>query len=261
MSDTSPQSSWLGGMPPKATFILGIVGGVMALCTIGFFILLTLVLKGSISFESGANAKTVVQAPTPSPSPSPSAPAAGEDIKVKPVSKDDHVKGNSKAPITLIEFSDLECPFCKRFHPTAQQLIDKNPDTVKWVYRHFPLRSLHSKAAKEAEASECAAELGGNEKFWAFIDKIYAITPSNDGLDLAQLPQIAEEIGLNRKKFEECLSSGKMASKVQEDEADASAAGAQGTPYSILVGKKGELIPISGAQPYEQLQAAVDSLK
>src|SRR5207249_6414117 len=76
---------------------------------------------------------------------------------------------------------------------------------VVWVYRHFPIDSLHSKARKEAQASECAAALGGNEAFWAYSDKLFEVTPSNNRLDLAQLPRIAQEIGLDRAQFETCL--------------------------------------------------------
>ena len=100
---------------------------------------------------------------------------SGSAINVKPVTSADHILGNPQAPVKVIEFSDLECPFCKRFHPTMKQIIEEygKDSRVAWVYRHFPLDSLHSRARKEAEASECAAELGGNEKFWAYIDPLF----------------------------------------------------------------------------------------
>lgn len=111
----------------------------------------------------------------------------------------DHVLGNPNALVTIIEFSDTECPFCKKFHETMRKIIDEygKDGKVKWVYRHFPLDQIHSKSRKEAEATECATEQGGNEKFWEFINKIYEITPSNNGLDPAELPKIAKSIGLN----------------------------------------------------------------
>ena len=115
------------------------------------------------------------------------------------VDENDHVLGNSNAPITIIEFSDTECPVCKKFHETMQKIMDEygKDGEVKWVYRHFPLDQIHSKARKEAEATECANEIGGNEKFWEYINKIYEITPSNNGLDPAELLKIAKSIGLN----------------------------------------------------------------
>lgn len=95
--------------------------------------------------------------------------ATAKDIQIKEVTSSDHVRGNVNAPITLIEFSDFDCPFCKRFHPTMTQLLDEYPDKVRWVYRHLPLTDLHPNAAKKALASECAAEQG---KFWEFADRL-----------------------------------------------------------------------------------------
>jgi len=102
----------------------------------------------------------------------------------------------ANAPVKIVEFSDTECPFCKRFHTTMQQVVKDSNGQVAWVYRHFPLDQLHSKARKEAEATECAAELGGNEKFWAYLNRLMEVTPANDGLDLAELPVIAAYVGL-----------------------------------------------------------------
>jgi protein-disulfide isomerase len=118
---------------------------------------------------------------------------------------------------------------------------------------------LHSKAPKEAEALECAGELGGNDGFWKFLDRLNEVTPGNDGLDPAQLPIIAKFVGINVDKFNTCYSSGKFAAKVQQQYDDAVKSGGRGTPYSVLVGK-GQQIPLSGALPQDQLQAAIDSL-
>ena len=117
-------------------------------------------------------------------------------IKMKPVSDGDHILGDKNASVKIVEFSDTECPFCKRFHTTMQQVVKDNNGQVAWVYRHFPLDQLHSKARKEAEATECAAEMGGSEKFWAYLNRIMEVTPSNNGLDPAELPAIAAYVGL-----------------------------------------------------------------
>lgn len=178
---------------------------------------------------------------------------AEKTIDIKPVNESDHIMGNPDAELAIIEFSDTECPFCKRFHNTVKQVMDENgkEGNVKWVYRHFPLDSIHSKARKEAEATECAAELGGNEKFWKYIDRLFEITPSNNRLDLAQLPEIAEYAGLDKTKFEECLSSGRNAQKVEDDYQDGIKAGVRGTPYSVIINKKtGEKVVVGGAFPY-----------
>ncbi len=91
---------------------------------------------------------------------------------LEPLSDGDHVRGNQNARFALIEYSDFECPFCQRFHPTASQLI-ADMDNVKWVYRHFPLDSIHPQARELAKASECAAKEGGEEAFWKFADTVY----------------------------------------------------------------------------------------
>lgn len=180
---------------------------------------------------------------------------------MRPVDSKDHIFGNPAARVFIIEYSDLECPFCKRFHPTLQEAINEygKDGQVAWVYRHFPIDSLHPKARKEAEAAECAAKLGGNEKFWAYIGRIFEVTPSNNQLDEAFLPQIAEDLGLPRSEFETCLASGEMASRVADDLKDAMNAGAQGTPYSLVVAKNGRRYPINGAQPYAVVKEAIEA--
>ena len=121
---------------------------------------------------------------------------------------------------------------------------------VNWVYRHFPLDSIHSKSRKEAEATECAAELGGNNKFWEYINRLYEITTSNNGLDPKELPAIAEYVKLNKTAFEECLASGKYSKKVEKDYQDGIRAGVRGTPNTIIMAKDGRKVVISGAFPY-----------
>lgn len=176
----------------------------------------------------------------------------------RPITEGDHIRGAADAKVTILEYSDLECPFCKQFHPVLQQAAEEYPDDVKWVYRHFPLAQLHPKAPHEAEAAECAGEQG---KFWEFIDRVFAVTPGNNGLDPAQLPVIAKDIGVaNIPQFETCLTSGKYANAVQADAADATAAGGRGTPYTILLGADGQKVPLPGAVPYEQVKAQIEQL-
>ncbi len=183
---------------------------------------------------------------------------------VKPVDGEDHILGSIDAPVKIVEFSDFECPFCKKFHLTMKRLMEEygKDGRVAWVYRHFPLDSLHAKARKEAQASECANELGGNDAFWAYSDRLFEITPSNDRLDLALLPQIAQDIGLDRAKFEACLEGdargGKYADHIEADVRDATASGGTGTPYSVVIAANGETFPLNGAQPYAALKSIVE---
>lgn len=186
----------------------------------------------------------------------PEAPPEPTIGNIRPVTDADHIRGAKNAKVTIIEYSDLECPFCKRFHPTMQRIVEEYPSDVRWVYRHFPLEQLHSKAPKEAEATECAGEQG---KFWEFTDKIFEVTPSNDGLDLDELPQLARDAGVsNIAQFEACLDSGKYAQRVEDDLADAAIAGGQGTPHSVVLTPDGQKIPIQGAQPYSAVKQIVD---
>lgn len=177
---------------------------------------------------------------------------------LKSVAEDDWIRGDLNAPAKIIEFSDLECPFCKIFHGTMQEVMRNYQSKVAWVYRHFPLEAIHSKARKEAEAAECVGYLGGNSAFWVFVDKIFEVTPSNDGLDLSLLPKLAEEAGVNRENFERCLSQGQYKDKVQEDLDEAISIGAQGTPTSIVIAPNGEKFVIQGAQPYAQVKSIIE---
>ena len=180
---------------------------------------------------------------------------------LRPVSKGrDHIRGDPAAPVTLIEYSDFECPFCKSFHSTVKKLVDESGGRVRWVYRHFPLEELHPvKARKEAVASECAAELGGNDAFWKFADRFYELTPSNNRTDIdAVLPRIAGEIGLDKAQFASCLASARHDRRVAEDAQDAVASGGRGTPWSIIVSKSGKTYPLSGAQPYAAVKQLID---
>lgn len=176
------------------------------------------------------------------------------------ISASDHIRGNPDAPVKIVEYSDTECPFCKRFHETMNQVMDEygKSGEVAWVYRQFPLTQLHSKAAKEAEATECAGELGGNEKFWAYIDRLFEVTPSNDGLDPMELHNIATYVGLDMGKFNTCLSNGKYTQHVEEDSKNSMATGGNGTPWSIVVAKNGKKYPLSGAQPYASVKQLID---
>ncbi len=194
-----------------------------------------------------------------------SQPIAGDQSvdKIKPIAKLDHIRGNPNAPVKIVEFSDMECPFCKRFHSTMQQTLQEYGDQVAWVYRHFPLDQLHSKARREAAAVELAGELGGNDKFWAYLDRLFEITPSNDGLDLNLLMQIAQEVGLDRKPFEGLVAQndvrgGKYADHIEADYQDAVASGGRGTPYSIVIAPNGKKFPLSGAQPYEAVKQLIE---
>jgi len=176
----------------------------------------------------------------------------------RPINDEDHIRGPADATITLLEYSDLECPFCKQFHPTVERLLEEYPDDVRWVYRHFPLEQLHPNARGAALATECAAEQG---RFWEMVDLMFDTGTTTADLALSNLPTLAQEIGVpNAAQFQTCLDNEKYADEVDADTADAQVAGGRGTPYSLILGPNDEQLPISGAQPYEAVKAAVDQL-
>lgn len=174
----------------------------------------------------------------------------------------DYVRGNPDAEITIIEYSDYECPYCKRFHNVMKEVIAANKDSVNWIYRHFPLQFHNPLASKEAEAAECVGSIAGNDAFWEYTDLVYETTKSNNGLELTQLPILAEKIGVDTTKFTECYEAETFAKKVQQQLADGSKAGVTGTPGSIILNNKtGNLKLISGALPADSIQKEIDALR
>ncbi len=198
----------------------------------------------------GPNNPQLGQVSNPSPQ--------SETIILKPVDASDHIRGSASAPVKIVEYSDLECPFCKSFHKTMQEVMANYGDKVAWVYRHYPIDQLHSKARTSAEGAECATEQGGNDKFWAYVDKYFSMTPSNNQVDLAILPQIAQSIGIDVNKFNACVSAKKFEAKIDASIKDAEGAGAQGTPYSVVIAKDGKTYAINGAEPYDNVKAIID---
>lgn len=186
--------------------------------------------------------------------------ATETEIDMNSVTEKDHIIGSRSADLVVVEYSDTECPFCKVFHKTMHEIVNSYGGRVAWVYRHFPIAQLHAKASKEAEATECATELGGNKIFWNYIDKVFETTNSNDSLDPAELPKIAQAVGLDVKAFNTCLSNGKYTEAVKKSVEEAVKAGARGTPYSIIVAKDGEKVIINGAEPIEMVKDKIDAL-
>jgi protein-disulfide isomerase len=154
-------------------------------------------------------------------------------------------RGPEAAPITIIEFSDYECPFCKRAEPTVKKVLDTYGDKVRLVYRHYPLE-FHATARPAAEASACAAAQG---KFWEYHDKLFASADLSD----ATLKKLAGEVGLDQAKFDECFAKKQFKADIDKDVADASSVGVTGTPAFFINGRM-----ISGAQPFEKFKEIID---
>ncbi|HAZ28915.1 MAG TPA: hypothetical protein DCY48_04040 [Candidatus Magasanikbacteria bacterium] len=240
-------------MSPIQIFVLGIVEGFLVLCTIGFFLLLSILLRGSGALGSYLSAGSDFV-----PSVEDTAGSAVVDdtvsgpVAIRPVDvKTDHIRGNKNATISVIEFSDFQCPFCKSFDATMKQVIETYGDDVRWVYRHFPLDSLHPNARNAALASECASEQG---KFWEFSDMMFA---DQNNLGESGLKSFASALGLKTNQFTTCLQSKKYAKDIVDDETEVQQSGGRGTPYSIVIGPNGETSVINGAQSFAAVEAAI----
>ncbi len=180
-------------------------------------------------------------------------------VKVRTPQKDDLIKGSKNAPVVVIEYSDTECPFCKNYHDVMNRIVKDYKGKVAWVYRFFPLPQLHPKAEKEARAVACAYKLKGNDAAFKYLDRIMEITPSNNGLDLSKLPEVATYVGLDKAAFQKCLDSGETKSRVSRDSNEAIKSGAKGTPHNVIL-YKGEQMVVPGGLPYERLKLIIDQL-
>ena len=169
----------------------------------------------------------------------------------------DHVRGNPDAPIMIVEFSDLECPFCARIHPTLTRIVEENDD-VKWVFRHFPLSTIHSRALSAAVASECIARLGTNDNFWTFTDEVFV---NQRKLGDAWYREMALSFGIDSGAFTGCVNDKGVVADIQTDLDEATSAGGRGTPYVVVITPTGKLMPFSGALPYEQVSTVIEQAR
>ena len=206
-------------------------------------------VAGAIYFGGSAPSTSSGQATNPT----------NAKIDIAPVTDKDHIVGSRTAPVVIVEYSDTECPFCKNFHNTMKEVVSAYGGKVAWVYRHFPIVQLHSKAPKEAEATECANELGGNQGFWNFTNKLFETTNSNNSLEASELPKIAQAVGLDVTAFNSCLSSGRYTEFITKSVEEAIKAGARGTPYSVII-KGSQKVVINGAEPLASVKIKIDAL-
>ena len=181
---------------------------------------------------------------------------SGSAESVRAVSEIDHIFGSSDAKVVIIEYSDFECPFCSRAHPTFEKAVQEYEGEVAWVYRHFPLTSIHSRAQRASVASECVAELSGNDAFWKYTDILFKKQRSlGDELYISE----AVALGVDESAFTECLNSTKYDAKIASDMQNAIDSGGRGTPFSVVINSKGETFPFAGALPYAQVKSIIDS--
>ena len=179
--------------------------------------------------------------------PPPPPQASLQALAEKLVRPDSHVAGNPEAAVTVVEFGDFECPTCAQEEETAREIRSEYGNRIRFVFRQFPLSHIHPFAERAAEASECAAEQG---KFWEGVDEIYA---QQSDLSESGLKRDGAELGLDQGRFNQCLTSGSMASRIQQDVADGKALGVSGTPTFFIGHKR-----FVGALPAQEFSQLVD---
>lgn len=227
-------------------FFMGLFLGLAVTSMLGMGIMFAMVANGKVGgMGPVAAANNNLPANLPTNANQPSAPAQ----PVKEVTDKDHIRGPKDAKVTLIEYSDFQCPYCKRHAPTLEQLLKKYPKDVRLVYRHYPLTFIHPQAQPAAEASECGAKLGGTAAFWKLHDAFIA---ENADLSRAGYIAAAKAAGLNEADFTKCIDNGETKSIVDEQTASGNASGVDGTPATFINGQL-----VSGAVPFEQLDQMV----
>lgn len=216
------------------------------------FLLLAVIIVGSFVVFTGKGPTT-----NTGTNPAPTNPSVAQPSVVSADVDDDAMLGDPNAPVTIIEFSDYQCPFCGRFYTQTYGLIkEEYVDTgkVKIVFRDFPLTRIHPLAQKAGEATECVREQGGDEAFWEMHDKIFENQAS---LSDSNLRAWGQELGYD---INSCLDSNKYASEVSSDAQAAQAAGGSGTPYFVIQADSQETGQgLSGAQPFSAFKTIIDA--
>lgn len=237
------------GASPKLLFFFGLTIGIAVIAVLAFAVTLGMSVSDTGVSARGSNAN-VAGATDTNPTPTPKATQADLKKLVDSV----HLRGDKDADITIVEFSDYQCPFCSKVHPTMQSLLSSNDGKINWGYRHLPL-TIHPQAQPSAEAAECADEQG---KFWEFTDALFT---NQERLGSSLFTEVATNIGLDGNAFQACVSGGKYKDKVASDLALASSFGATGTPHFVMINNKtGEWDSISGALPQATFQQAIDTI-
>jgi len=244
------KKSFFDAFSPKQAFIFGCVAALLILGTLGCLGLGAYVLRGGSGAVISANAAADKVANTNTAPTGTTSPTTAVTGALAAVTSADHLIGSGD--ITIVTYSDFQCPYCKSFDTNMQKIMTDYAGKVKWVFRDFPL-SFHAEAQNAAEAAECAAAQG---KFWEYAAKLFA---NQSALGEAIYKSIATEIGLNITDFDSCRSSDKMLAIISADQTAGSAAGVRGTPSSFIISKDGKVQQISGgAVPYATLKALLD---
>lgn len=184
-----------------------------------------------------------------------------QEYAAAPEQSDKHLYGAPGARFTLVEWSDFECPYCKRFHSTPKSVVDASGGKVNWQFKNMPLSFHNPVAQSAAETAECVSEIGGNRAFWAFTSEWYRST-STGGQGVADVTTLIERLGLDSDEISACASSGKMRDRIARDVEQAKRLNVSGTPATFVVDNQtGKSVMVGGAQPAQALQSAIAKLE
>lgn len=175
--------------------------------------------------------------------------------------KIDHIYGDLNAPISIVEFSDFECAYCRKIHPVLKRLVNESKGQINWVFRHYPLSFHKPNAQIEAEAAECIANLTNNQGFWTFIDALFFQPRRGQANRDLLINRAAAKVNISPEALNECKKNGQFAEKVAKDEAEALAIGLRGTPANVIIHNKSHTIRIrQGAASLRTLRSDIEKL-
>ncbi|MEI6864061.1 MAG: DsbA family protein [Candidatus Adlerbacteria bacterium] len=180
-------------------------------------------------------------------------------VDVRPPTAGDHIVGSPTAPIVLIEYSDFQCPFCSVIYPTLKKIVTESNGQIAWVYREFPLTSIHPQAAPAANAAECIAAQLGNAGFWKYTDAVFA---NQQALTPEYSAGLAKQFGADPAKYAACVAASTYQKVIDADTAEAESLGGNGTPFTVVLNTKThKALPASGALPYAQIMSVIKNVQ
>lgn len=184
----------------------------------------------------------------------------GNASAVRPVTPADHIIGNPSAPVTIVEYADLDSSYSKSFQLSMEQLMADyaTGGKVAWVFRHFPNSIDHPNAGQNALAAECATSLSNPSVFFRFVDAMQAAAPGDEEFDPSGYGALISQFGIDKNQFDQCMTGGTFGTKIHDDYDNALASGAIGSPFVVLIVHGQTPTPINGALPYKALKQIID---
>jgi len=180
------------------------------------------------------------------------------DVGTVILEEQDHFLGSRLAPVKIVEYAEVECSYCKKLHPVLLRILSEYAGQVSFVYRHFPL-TIHPKSFDEALALECIAAAKGDDAFYAYLNRLFATTPSDNKIDLLVLPKLAKEQGLSEEWFTDCVSSERHIARVRADITTGFNLGVDSVPHLIVISPSGKEFVFGKSPSYAALNAVIET--